>query len=198
MASKKTEAELLQEAERQAEAALAHMPEPAPEYAGGDTESDEQALGAEVQAEDRRSDATDRDRLLRLEKMMESLVANLPQSQAAPLIVPAAPDDVPRKRKEWTRDELAELLTITIFPESDPNQNRPVDVAINGQSYAIPRGVPTRVPRAVALVLEQAVVDSWEFPIENGRYVAQKSDLTTLTTTLPVHRRTPRFNFAYS
>jgi hypothetical protein len=94
--------------------------------------------------------------------------------------------------------ELDELLTITVFPETDPNQNRPLTPALNGVVYTIPRGVPTRIPRKVALILEQAVIDSWEYPIENGRYVAQKADLSTLTTTLPVHRRLPRFNFAYS
>lgn len=206
---KKTEAELLQEADRQAEDALARMEQPAETYLAGNLEFEEEQREGEaksvLQAEDQRSAASDRARIVRLEELVEknsrlvqALLEGFKSGSASALILPATPDDLPRPHKQWTEAELQELVSITIFPETDPNQNRPVSVAPNGVSYSIPRGVPTRVPRCVALILEQAVIESWEHPIEGGQYVAQKTDLTPLTTTLPVLRRLPRFNFAYN
>jgi hypothetical protein len=40
--------------------------------------------------------------------------------------------------------------------------------------------------------------DTEEHPIENGRYLAQKADLTPMTTTAGIRRSVPRFNFSVS
>lgn len=198
----KTDAELTEEASRQAEAALTQLGEPAQTYLSGGLEEEEQvaaqAAAAQAQAADQQSDASEHARLARLEQLVDTLLAGFQHGSSAPLVLPATAADLPRKKKHWTPEELVELITITIFQESDPNLNRPVDVSPNGIRFTIPRGVPTRVPRYVALVLEDACIESWEHPIENGNYVAQKTDLSEFTTTPPVRRRTPRFNFSYS
>ena len=204
--ARKTEAEQREEAEREAQATLQAMPEPVSQYVTGSVEDDEaQAaaeLAAEEQAADADSDTSAEARILRLEQLFEEntrlLRQLLEKNHTVPLILPASADALPRKGKDWTQEELETLVSITIFPESDPHMNRPVDVALNGTTYSIPRGEPYRVPRAVVLVLEAAVIESWEHPIENGLHIAQKTDLTPLTTTPPVLRRYPRFNFALS
>lgn len=198
---RKSEAELLQESEQQAEAALKTLPTPTQDYLTGSVEEDERQTEAEAamlaKSEDERSSASDRDRLLRLEALAEQqakLIADL-KAGAAQSIIGVGADELPVRQKQWSEEELRELVTITIFADSDPNQNRPVSVAHNGTVYTMPRGKPVRVPRFVVQVLENAKITSWEYPLANGQFGA-KTDLTPMTTSTPVLRSYPRFNFA--
>jgi hypothetical protein len=209
--AKKTEAELLQEADRQAQDALTQLGTPEQTYVGGALEFEQEQDEAEAiqleRALDRESDASDRARLLRLEECMADqakLLMDLMQEfrslriHTTGTIIPATEADLPVRSRALSDEELNQLVTITIFADPDPKQNRPVEVTVNGQKWRIERGAPVRVPRFVVEVLEHATIDTWEYPVEGGRYVAQKTDLTPMTTSPPVHRKYPRFNFAYA
>lgn len=186
---KKTEAEHFEEAQRHAEALLAAMPEPEQSYAGG--EEPIPPVEADPEAE---ADALDRGRILRLERMVEQLTAR--STQIAVAGVAEMPPTAPRR--PYTQAELNELVTVTLFENSDPNENRPIPLAPEGDLRWLPRGIPTRIPRKHLLVLIAAQIESVEHPIENGRYVAQKTDLSPMTTTPGVVRKTPRFHFSVS
>lgn len=206
---RKSESELLEEQERQAVAASKALPEPEQVFVTENLEADEQQAEAEAkkeaQQEDQRSDATDRDRILKLEEltarqaaMIQDLLRSGQLNPAAAQVVVASAEDLPRPRKPLSQAEIYELVSITIFADgAEPSQNRPVSVSVNGQQWNIPRGKPYRVPRFVVEVLEQAVIESWEHPVENGQFLPRQ-DLTPMTTSLGVLKRYPRFNFAYT
>ena len=61
--------------------------------------------------------------------------------------------------RELTREELEKYLkeevTIELFKDNERYKDD-VFVAVNGKTYQIKRGVPVKVPRNVALVLERS------------------------------------------
>jgi hypothetical protein len=86
-----------------------------------------------------------------------------------------------------------ELVKIYIAPHA--NENRPITGCVNGNAFSVPYGELTTVSRAVLEVLQHAVIDTWEYPIENGRYLGVRSpDQPHMTPSLPIHRKTPRFS----
>jgi hypothetical protein len=64
------------------------------------------------------------------------------------------------------------------------------------ETWIIPRNAPTRIPRYVALCLEHAVIDGYEYPADNG--YMPKTDQTPMTISQPIHVVRPRFNWAYA
>ncbi len=72
-----------------------------------------------------------------------------------------------------------DMVTVTIHPTGDESGNDIVDIGINGYLTRIPRGVPVRVSKDVAHVLENAVITTFKV---NGDQVIERS--------------TPRFPFS--
>jgi hypothetical protein len=87
--------------------------------------------------------------------VQEAEITRLRAELAAERAQQAARDVLHRK---WVLGDYSDLdalhpFEITIFTEEDANKNLPVYVAVNGNEFRIPRGVPFRVPRNIIEVL---------------------------------------------
>jgi len=71
------------------------------------------------------------------------------------------------------------FVILTIHPTGDESGNEIVDIGVNGYLTRIPRGIPVRVSKDVAHVLQNAVITTFKV---NGDQVIQ--------------RNTPRFPFS--
>jgi hypothetical protein len=178
---KKTSGEILEEMERKAAAENAAAPPLPDTYLSSDTvlEAEEaaeldQELGREQERE--RERAADRKRILSLEEMLSAQADQIRTMAGAhaklvtlsrdmladavpardPLLPPAPPPG----------QEFSRTCKIIVHQQGlSLEANRPVPVWINGKQWVIPRGEVMEVPVEVALVLADARVDSWEYPV---------------------------------
>jgi len=205
MAKPKTAAEEFETAQRQAEDVLAAEPVPASPYLTGSLEEDEQredeqekTLATELNQE---SDKNERTRIIRLEEAFTEQAALLreickaiggvknPTGYSAPEDVPAPPSHL-----NPTIENPMRPVKFILIPTDNPHENRPQPVNLNGNQWIIPRGEIVTAPWAIMEILRTAVIDSYEYPIEGGRYLGVKHSQEPLVLSEPVYRPVRRFN----
>lgn len=193
-----TESELKEQAEKRAKDLLKENPEPRIPLLASNIEQHEEeqhALDKEQErVEDRQSNAVLRAQVEELKELFEkqtALVTRLlgkagfkenDEARGAEVFIPK---DVP----------LDAIITIFILEGSTQAEKEPVLLGVNGHQRFVPRGKYIQVTQSELGVLQDAVYEGEEFPVDNDTPLGRRVSNAFLTPSMPVTYRKPRFHF---
>jgi hypothetical protein len=196
-----SESELKEQAERKAKDLLRENPEPViPQVASNFAQMAEEnaALDKEQErAEDQLSTDALRRQVAEMRELFEkqtALVTRLlgkagfrenDERRGAEVFMPA---DTP----------LDAIITIFILEGATPAEKEPVLLGINGRQRFVPRGRYIQVTKSELGILQDAVYEGEEYPVDNDTPLARRVSSAYLTPSVPVKYRKPRFHFMVS
>jgi hypothetical protein len=193
-----TESALKEQADRKAKDLLKQNPEPAvPLVASSIEQQAEEGAALDVEQErieDQMSNAALRRQVEDLKELFEKQTALVTrmlgkagfkendEARGAEVFIPA---DTP----------LDAIITIFILEGATQAEKEPVMLGVNGHQRFIPRGRYVQVTQSELGVLQDAVYEGEEFPIDNDTPLGRRVSTAHLTPSLPVKYRKPRFHF---
>ena len=201
MATRKTEAEIKEEAERRAQDQLRQMGEAGAPYV---TSSEEQRQEDEYELQkaeeiinDRHASSAVMKRLAQMEEMFTRQQALIEKVLAKAGFQEAAAPHIEEPAPIITPSAVPLDATVMIFIMEDgtgPAAREPVPVSVNGDTRLIPRGEYTYVTAAELGVLRDAVYEGYEYPVQNDVPLSVKRTLATMQVSQPVPYKRARFH----
>ena len=193
-----SESELKEQADRRAKDLLEHTPEPVVTFAVSNAEQVAEENHAAEQAQERVENDLSTDALRRqvadLQELFEKQTAlvtrvlgkaGFKENDAARGAEVFIPPDVP----------LDAIVTIFILEGATQAEKEPVLLGVNGHQRFVPRGKYIQVTKSELGVLQDAVYEGEEYPVDNDTPLARRLSNAHLTPSIAVKYSKPRFHF---